>query len=106
MTAARDWLAARSPAPPERLAARMRQMVDRTGRRDDLVDELGAAALACLRSALAATTRTDAALDLLAADGLLTYAWEAAAAGGPEVLERFAATYSPEHLATVLPEVA
>ncbi|HEX7059451.1 MAG TPA: hypothetical protein VF176_06325, partial [Solirubrobacterales bacterium] len=36
-----------------------------------------------------------AALDLLAADGLLTYAWEAAAADGVAGLERFASTYSP-----------
>lgn len=104
MTDAHAWLAARSPAPPERLMRRMREAVERGSPHDDLVVALGDAALDCLRAALHGGPREVAALDLLAADGLLTYAWEAAAAAGADGLYRFATTYSPERFAFVLSE--
>jgi hypothetical protein len=104
VTGAADWLAARSPAPPERLAARMGRAVASAGARDELFDTLGAAALRCLDEALRAETRAEAALDLLAADGLLTYAWEAAAEAGPGTIRRFVAAYSPDKFAALLAE--
>ena len=106
MTAVHDWLGTRSPEPPQRLVARMRLALDGADERDDLIVALGDAALRCLRAALHADTRDAAALDLLAADGLLTYAWEAAAADGVAGLERFASTYSPDRIAAVLTERA
>jgi hypothetical protein len=84
----------------------MRAAVESAGPGDELVAALGDAAVDCLRAALRAGTRDDAALDLLAADGLLTYAWEAAAAAGADGLDRFAAAYSPDRLAALLSEAA
>jgi len=104
VTAVAEWLAARSPASPERLAARMRRALDDTAAGGEPFDTLAIAAFRCLEQALHARTRDDAALDLLAADGLLTYAWEAAAEAGSATLRRFAAAYPPERFATVLPE--
>lgn len=73
----REWLASRAPAPPTQLADRLAQI---TG--DDAFDSASSASLLLergiqtLRSAL---SDRDGALDLLAADALITYAMEAAA---------------------------
>ncbi len=73
----RSWLAARKPQPPERLTERLSEIVG-----DDAMegatscDVLLASGIATLRSAL---SDRDGALDLLAADALITYAMEAAA---------------------------
>ena len=73
----REWLASRTPAPPPNLADRLVEIVG--------VDALDAPAsanvlldrgIATLRSAL---SDRDGALDLLAADALITYSMEAAA---------------------------
>jgi len=83
------WLDARRPAPPVRLRARIDAALGPA-----LQSDANDAAAACLRAGeqLArellqenATSR-DSALDLLAADALVTYAFEAAA-GAPESLE-------------------
>lgn len=83
---------------------RMEQALAAAPATDELFVQLGDAALECLRDALRSTTREVAALDLLAADGLLTYAWEAAGQSGADSLDRFAAAYSPDRLAAILPE--
>jgi len=77
-----DWLRERDPAPPARLAARIETAIG--GR---LADPAANAAEVCLEaceSLLAdvagrASQGREAALDLLAADALATYALEAAA---------------------------
>lgn len=104
MSGARDWLRTRTPPPPARLMRRMEQALAASPATDDLFVQLGDAALDCLRHALRATAREAAALDLLAADGLLTYAWEAAGRGGVDALDRFADAYDPARLAALLPE--
>lgn len=76
------WLAAREPAPPPALAARLRELLgaDALGAREaDATECLLAAGEATLARLLreAKTTR-ESALDLLAADALVTYAFEAA----------------------------
>ena len=73
----RAWLDLRDPAPPEQLAARLREIAGR----DALDGEVSSGVLLergieTLRSAL---SDRDGALDLLAADALITYAMEAAA---------------------------
>ncbi len=87
MTAA-DWLAERRPIPPVALAERIAHLV--TNPRDDcdLPETLTNAAEETLRALLRlnATDRAGA-LDLLAADALVTYAFEAAA-DSPDALER------------------
>jgi hypothetical protein len=85
-----DWLRDRQPVPPTRLAARIESAVGME--RGHLVE--AAAFYACLESCesllgdLAARSAPgrEAALDLLAADALATYALEAAA-DDPTTLE-------------------
>jgi hypothetical protein len=76
------WLAAREPAPPPALAARLRELLGPDALAAD-TREAPALLLRAGESVLerllreAATTR-ESALDLLAADALVTYAFEAA----------------------------
>ena len=88
-----DWLASRDPAPPRELASRIAAIApraaDRTNvsRSDELVDAGEAAMRTVLRDGC--LTRSSA-LDLLAVDAIVTYAFEAAA-DDPEQLEERAA---------------
>lgn len=85
------WLHARAPVPPPQLAARMDAMTARVADRDPSADVLLAAAEAAMAALLRNGCLTrDAALDLLAVDALVTYAFEAAA-DDPESLEDGAA---------------
>ncbi|HSJ25124.1 MAG TPA: hypothetical protein VK929_10670 [Longimicrobiales bacterium] len=84
--ATRKWLSERSADVPESLLARMERAVDDValdhhGVQDDagVADVLAAAAVLCLREAAADCDVRDAALPLLAADALMTAAFEAAA---------------------------
>jgi hypothetical protein len=99
------WLRGRRPAPPERLARRMEAALQAVDADDDVSHALGNAAFACLQASLEAGPGRAAALDLLAADALLTYAWEAAAEEGADGLERFAAACGPARFQALLPEV-
>ena len=83
------WLAAREHVPPTALAARLRELLGRRALDADAREaperllDAGESVLARLLRE-AATTR-ESALDLLAADALVTYAFEAAA-DEPETL--------------------
>jgi hypothetical protein len=78
-----DWLRSRTPAPPPAL---MERIVEALGRRAE--DDASRAAALCLDAATGLLERLlqpdalgrDSAIDLLAADALVTYAFEAAAA--------------------------
>jgi len=77
-----EWLSARSPAPPEPLAMRLRaalgpRLADRSSTAHDALLSTAESLLAELL-ALDGAGR-DRALDLLAVDALVTYAFEAAA---------------------------
>ncbi|HEX9108505.1 MAG TPA: hypothetical protein VF832_14775 [Longimicrobiales bacterium] len=65
---------------------------------------LAEGALSCLKAASEHPKERASALDLLAADALLTYALEAAAELGAETLKRMAGSYGPDTLASLLPE--
>jgi hypothetical protein len=85
-----EWLDTRTPAPPEALAARLRAALGSQAQRDarELPDRALDAALVLLAALMAREcTRRDQALDLLAADALVTYAFEA----GSDAPERLAA---------------
>lgn len=76
-----DWLATRTPAPPAPLSARLREALAPALGRDaaEVPDAALGAAEALLRSLLHdRAAGRDRALDLLAADALVTYAFEAA----------------------------
>lgn len=78
----REWLMRREPAPPAALAARLEAVLGGSGD-----ENAGEAAAVCLRAAERIVTELlrgdcasrESALDLLAADALVTYAFEAAA---------------------------
>jgi hypothetical protein len=64
---------------------------------------LAAAALDCLRQVIASSGDRGSALDLLAADALLTRACAVAAQDGPETLAEFAELVLPQ-IAALVPE--
>ena len=78
----REWLAQRQPAPPDALRARLEAVLG-----DAAEDDAAAATEVCLRAAERVVSELlrgdcasrESALDLLAADALVTYAFEAAA---------------------------
>lgn len=77
---ATEWLSARTPAPPAALARRVATILADTPASGGLAEQLIVAAEHTLRGLLRANaTERDAALDLLAADALVTYAFELAA---------------------------
>ena len=87
------WLRERTPAPPERLASRISEVL---GERRDL--ETGSVTELCLDAAeqllrelmTRSSAGRESALDLLTVDALVTYAFEAAA-DAPASLELSAA---------------
>jgi hypothetical protein len=101
VSAAADVLDRLARSAPPRLWERMAEAVAAAGgdltaaagadaRPDAVAGELTAGALECLRAVLGSAGDRSAALDLLAADALLTHAFEVAAEAGPERLEEMA----------------
>lgn len=81
------WLRARTPVPPPQLVARIDAMTAATAAHDAAADVLLASAEAAMAGLLRDGCLTrESALDLLAVDALVTYAFEAAA-DDPEHLE-------------------
>jgi hypothetical protein len=86
-----EWLATRTPAPPAALMSRVRDMLG-----DAVHDDARFATDRCLDAAERmvagllrdARTGRESAADLLAADALVTYAFEAASAEPAGLLER------------------
>jgi hypothetical protein len=93
VTTVADWLGEREPAPPAALLRRLRDALGTDAGRD-----AGEAAEVCLAAGerlLAVVLREDEtsrddALDLLAADALVTYAFEAASVAPNALSERAA----------------
>ena len=74
----RTWLAARQPVPPARIGGHVTNAVSETG--GALAETLARAGATLLRRVAAAPDGgRELALDLLAADALITYAFEAQA---------------------------
>jgi len=81
------WLESRAPAPPPELAAAMSAMSAGLATREPTPEALLDAARGAMRTLLSGGCLTRAsALDLLAVDALVTYAFEAAAEA-PERLD-------------------
>ena len=97
------WLDARESRPPPELRERMATALA-GAKSETLPGALAEAALACLQATVERPEERASALDLLAADALLTYALEAAAELGAETLGRIAGEYGPEALGRILPE--
>ena len=78
-----EWLGGREPAPPDALLVRLREALGADAERaaDDAADACLAAGERLLAKVLhEEEANRDHALDLLAADALVTYAFEAASA--------------------------
>lgn len=99
---ARAWLAMRAGAVPPALEARMESAMDDVIDHDSVPATLADAARECMRDALAAGDDRSAALHLLAADALITYACEAAADGGEPGFDAVARAAEPGRLALLL----
>ena len=84
-----DWLAARFAGAPAELVQRASDFVGDVGS-TTTPEALSRAASRALRAALASATDRSAALDLLAADALVTVALAAQVETDPAGLERFA----------------
>jgi uncharacterized membrane protein len=86
-----EWLATRTPAPPPALATRVRDLLGDTVHDDVRVapDRLLAAAERTVGALLSqGRTGRESAADLLAADALVTYAFEAASSNPDDVIGR------------------
>jgi len=75
---ARDWLAVRLDGTPPELAAAVRGLLAASGR-EPTAERMVEAAIDTFERVPAASQERAIAIDLLAADALLTYAFEAAA---------------------------
>lgn len=102
MSDAQSWLAERIAGAPADLAARMARAVA-DSERASIADTLAAAAWQCLQLSLRDPAQRASALDLLAADALLTHACEAAAAEGPEALAAFTEQWKAARFDQLLP---
>jgi hypothetical protein len=90
------WLDARTVDAPASLRTRMtRALAGAPEKSDSLPHVLADAALAELERVLAHPSERPAAFDLLAADALLTYAFEAAAEQGGDAVVNLCNAYSP-----------
>ncbi len=88
--AVRAWLLSRTPTPPEALAHKLSQCLetapDAVLAGDSLAEVAGRLGVATLRTAVdRQDVAAEAAMDLLAADAFVTYAFEAAAEEGEEL---------------------
>ena len=94
MNAAIAWLDSHDADAPERLRARMRELVAALPEDPDVWRTLTAAAGDALSAVMPHADKRAAALDLLAADALLTHAAEAAAEEGAEALAAVAEIFN------------
>lgn len=99
---ARAWLSLRAGAVPPALEAYMEAAVDDVLDDDTVHGALADAARGCLREAIARGDARAAALPLLAADALMTYAFEAAAEVDAAALRELSDAWSTERLSVVL----
>jgi hypothetical protein len=105
MNAAANWLCERvGTAPPELLARMLEAVADAPD--GPVYAMLGEAALSRLRLVLASGGERAAALDLLAADALLTHALAAAAEDGEATLLEAVAEFGAARCATLLEDAA
>jgi hypothetical protein len=92
VTAAREWFARESAGAPAALRQRAFRTLESQPPTGDVARDLADASTRALASALACPADRSAALDLLAADALVTLALKARAVLAPEELAAFAAT--------------
>lgn len=103
MTGTQEWLTFRLAGAPDGLRERMLAALDDAANAEAAThDVLALAAAACMQHAMTEQPRRDCALDLLAADALLTHACEAAAEQGGDALAAFTASWNAERFEQLL----
>ena len=105
MSAASAWLADRISSAPESLREAMLAALDEVNEAPEIHEHLAQAATVCLERAMSGQTRREKAMDLLAADALMTHACEAAAEPESENIEAFAAAWDAARFEQILPAV-
>lgn len=106
MSDTRSWLAERLADAPDTLRDRMLDAVANASGSGATHDVLANAAALCLERAMSEQARRASALNLLAADALMTHACEAAAEAGSDVLATFTAAWNAERFERLLPTAA
>jgi hypothetical protein len=96
-----EWLAPQIADAPDQLREHMRAAVEQASG-DPVQVRLANAASLSLRAALQHPASKSAALDLLAADALLTHACAAAAEAGEDELARFTALVDAQYFQDML----
>lgn len=108
MTDLLRWLESRRPAAPPSLRVAMREVVERADPGPgSLHDRLAIAGLDAVRRVVAEPSTRDHALELLAADALITYACEAALEaedGAGDTIDILTRKLDPARFAGLLPE--
>lgn len=104
MTDLARWLAERRQGAPRGLRRALDEAVAGADGEGAIPDRLAAAGLGALRRAARGGGDRSTALALLAADALLTYAFEAAAEAGPDELDRLLASLDFDRFAGLLAE--
>lgn len=100
MTGARDWTLHHTAAAPRRLAARVLDLLGDPPAEADVAEALARAGQAALEGVVSRPGDRSVALDLLAADALITLALLARAKDAPHDLGRFAESLLRTHAAT------
>jgi hypothetical protein len=103
MSEAAVWLTARITDAPDALRDRMLAALSEVSGAEEIHEHLGQASALCLERAMAEQARRESAMDLLAADALLTHACEAAAEAGSDVLAAFAGAWDATRFERLLP---
>ena len=100
-----DWMSTREPAPPDRLLARLTELMHPDGANQDVrAEAMVKAAGEVLRRLLReGQTARNSALELLAADALATYAFEAQS-DEPEAMDA-RCTWAMSYLAKIADSV-
>lgn len=102
MSHALQWLSPRIAAAPKQLAQHMTAALQAIAPQRTVQDELAEAALWCLQRSLEGEQRSEKAMQLLAADALLTHACEAAAETGSQEIALFTATWNANRFESLL----
>lgn len=102
MSDALQWLTPRMSSAPDQLKQRMIAAIEGVAPQNTIQDQLAEAALSCLKQALANGLRRESALQLLAADALLTHASEAAMEAGNDAIAEFASRWDASRFESLL----
>ena len=104
MSSAVAWLETHIAEAPAQLRERMQRALANADETKPVAQQLSDAAMSCLSASLSNTGERSCAIDLLAADALLTHACQAAAEEGAESLVTLTESMNADSFAALLRE--